>query len=464
MQPIATDLIGARGSSTWIRLRTLVLVRWLAVAGQIAAIVIAKLWLDLALPYAACVAVIGVSVAANLVVMTILPANHRLSTREVLVMLVFDLGQLALLLALTGGLHNPFALLVVAPVTIAATGLTTRATAILGVLTIAMVTLFALFHLPLRTATGEELRVPPMLEFGYWLGIITGVGFLAIYARRVAGEIQSMSEALMATQMALARAQKLTDLGGVVAAAAHELGTPLATIKLVSAEMIGDLDNRPELADLREDAILVRDQADRCRDILRSMGKAGKDDLHLRHAPLETVLREAAGPHEARGKALVFRLHPPAGTAERAPEIRRAPEIIHGLRNLIQNAVDFAHGTIWIDATWTAERITVCIRDDGPGYPPHLLGRIGDPFLRSARPDETKPRPGYEGMGLGLFIAKTLLERSGAQLSFANGGTAFSDDGAGRAGSGAAVTVRWPRDLIGAPKEGGLGENLPILD
>ena len=144
---------------------------------------------------------------------------------------------------------------------------------------------------------GGVLVVPWLFEFGFWMAIVIGILFLGLYSHRVAMEIRSMSDALLATQMALAREQKLTDLGGVVAAAAHELGTPLATIKLVSAELMDELRDRP---DLLEDAKLIRDQADRCRDILRDMGRVGKDDLHLRQAPLGAALREAAEPHMAR--------------------------------------------------------------------------------------------------------------------------------------------------------------------
>lgn len=443
-------------------MRTLILLRWIAILGQIGAIGAATTWLDLALPLGPVAVVVGLSVMANLVFMTILPASHRLRTHEALAMLIFDLAQLASLLALTGGVHNPFALLMIVPVTIAATGLSDRSTALLGGLTLMAVSTVALFHLPLRLASGAVLAIPPVLEFGTWLAIVVGVGFLAIYARRVSGEIRGMAEALMATQMALAREQKLTDLGGVVAAAAHELGTPLATIKLVSTELIDELRDFPGTDHLRDDAALIRDQADRCRDILRSMGRAGKDDLHLRQAPLDTVLREAAEPHQNRGKAIVFDLRPEQGATARQPHVRRAPEVIHGLRNLIQNAVDFSGSTVWIDGQWSDRRVLVRVIDDGPGYPPQLLHRIGDPFLR-ARSDDARDRPGYEGMGLGLFIAKTLLERSGATLSFANGGDPFLRRHERPLRSGAIVEVSWPLAAIAADRDGGLGENRLIV-
>ena len=464
MNPFASSgLIRRDASSNWVRLRTLTLLRWIAIAGQSAAILFADVWLALALPLGACLLVIGLSVIANIVSIVLFPETRRLPEREALVMLTFDLAQLSALLALTGGLHNPFALLIVVPVTVAATALSARSTAALGALTLVLVSLFAFFYLPLVRVDGTLLEVSPLFKIGFWLSITIGVVFLAVYALRVSAEIRNMAEALLATQMALAREQKLTDLGGVVAAAAHELGTPLATIKLVSTELIDELDGKDGLQDLRADAALIRDQADRCRDILRSMGRAGKDDLHLRQAPLEAVLREAAEPHADRGKRLVFDVRPAEGGEPRQPAIRRAPEVIHGLRNLVQNAVDFAQSTVWIDGHWTDTSLAIRIIDDGPGYPPQLLGRIGDPFLR-ARADGSllRARPEYEGMGLGLFIAKTLLERSGAELSFANGGDPFLKQSERPLRSGAIVEVIWPRHRICAEPDAVLGGNIPI--
>jgi two-component system sensor histidine kinase RegB len=263
--------------------------------------------------------------------------------------------------------------------------------------------------------------------------------------------------------MALARAQKLNDLGGVVAAAAHELGTPLATIKLTSAELAEELGDDP---DLREDALLIREQADRCRDILRSMGRAGKDDLHMRQAPLVEVIREAAEPHQERGKEIIIETGPGPGGEYTQPHILRRPEVIHGLRNLVQNAVDFARANVWIETMWTDELISVRILDDGRGFPPHILGRIGDPFMRRRRSEtDRKARPEYEGMGLGLFIAKTLLERSGAELSFANGSDPYTPATERVERGGAIVEVIWPRaQIVPMPVRPGtpLGENRPI--
>ncbi|PKP70085.1 MAG: two-component sensor histidine kinase [Alphaproteobacteria bacterium HGW-Alphaproteobacteria-4] len=445
--------------SEWVRLRTLVNLRWAAVFGQIVAIGAAWVYFDIAFDVTLCLLIVGATVVANLLAMLQFPENRRLSETEAMLTLVFDTAQLSLLLAVTGGLDNPFALLILAPTTIAATALHTRPTLIVGFVTIVLVTLLAFFNEPLVLRDGTVLAVPQIFEFGLWIAIVIGVVFLGLYARRVSSEIHSMGDALFATQMALSREQKLTDLGGVVAAAAHELGTPLATIKLVSTELADELGDRPEL---REDALLIRQQADRCRDILRGMGRAGKDDKHLRVAPLMAVLREAAEPHVGRGKTILFEAAPAVGGGERQPSIIRYPELIHALRNLVQNAVDFARETVWVEAEWTDDSVTVRVVDDGPGYPAGVLGRIGDPFLSARKGDADRgKRPEYEGMGLGLFIAKTLLERTGATLSFANGTAPFLRGTEYPGRSGAVVEVVWPAGRIVAP-DGALGENQPI--
>jgi len=432
----------------------------MAIAGQLAAIAMAEIVFGLQLPLGLCFLAVGASIIANLFLVFVYPENKRLSELEALLTLLFDLAQLSFLVFITGGLTNPFALLIVAPVTLSASALELRTTIFLGFNAIMLVTMIAFVSVPLRFANGTILEVPLLFGFGFWIAIIIGIVFLGIYSRRVATEIRSMSDALLATQMALAREQKLTDLGGVVAAAAHELGTPLATIKLVSTELLDELKGRP---DLLEDVTLIRAQADRCRDILRAMGRAGNDDKHLRQAPLATVLREAAEPHVARNRDVVFGLQPGDGGADLQPTILRLPEVIHGLRNLIQNAVDFSRNRVWVDGEWTDREIIVRITDDGDGYPPQVIRRIGDPFVRSRLTEASHARrPEYEGMGLGLFIAKTLLERSGATLTFANASDPFLTPEERPERSGAVVEAIWPIARILAPTNTALGRNSAI--
>ncbi|MCI2394709.1 sensor histidine kinase RegB [Aliiroseovarius sediminis] len=455
--PTAPDILRGR----WVRLRTLVALRWAAVFGQIAAIIVSITLFSLEINIGLAAVAIGLAVIANLVSITVFPKNARLNERNAIAMLLFDTLQLAFMVFLTGGLHNPFMVLIVAPVTVAATALSTRATVIVGSVAIAATTAVADFNIPLHTQGGETLVMPDVFVFGIWVAVVTSIGFLGLYTRRISSELQSMSEALLATQMALSREQKLTDLGGVVAAAAHELGTPLATIKLVASELVDELDAN---ADLRDDATLIGQQADRCRDILQSMGRAGKDDMLMKSVPLVTLVEEAAEPHANRGKTLEIAVVSKLNDPSDEPIVARRPEVIHGLRNLIQNAVDYAATTVWIEIDWTPDDIKLRIIDDGRGYPPQLIGWIGDPFIRGRKSQQDKgQRREYKGMGLGLFIAKTLLERTGATLSFANGTEPYTGRPHPREKSGAIAQVLWLRDDDGieqAPAKGGLGENL----
>ena len=439
-------LLNQEAQDEWVRLKTLINLRWLAVIGQSAAVMVAAFSLRLDLWISLLVLAISTSIVFNVISIIVYPGTRRLSESETLFALMFDVFQLAFLLFLTGGLNNPFALFMLAPVTISATALRLRATVAVSFTALALVSLLAVVHLPLRTLGGELLAMPPLFLTGFWVALIIGIIFLAAYARRVTVETHAMSQALLATQMALGREQKLTDLGGVVAATAHELGTPLATIKLASAELIDDL---PPDSPLAEDATLIRDQAERCGAILRDMGRAGKDDMLMRYTTISSLLKEAAEPHKGRNKKVTFSVLARDETSDKQPTILRLPEMIHGFRNLIQNAVDFAAANVWVDIEWDNASIFITIADDGPGFPRHLLPRIGDPSVRKRAPEIAQPaRPGYEGMGLGLFIAKTLLERSGATLNFANGTSPFlrSDEVPER--RGAIVTLTWPRAML----------------
>ncbi len=459
MQANSTVTVLSPSTSGSVRLRTVILLRWAAISGQIAAIAVGVRFFQLQLEIGLCTLAIGASVLANLVAIFLYPENRRLSEQEMTAMMAFDIAQLSALLYLTGGLNNPFALLVLAPVSVCATSLRPPSILLTAGLAIILTSVLMYYHMPLTTAPGWTYSMPDTLMVGFWCAIVIGSVFLAVFNHSVSSEIESMSRALLATQMALGREQKLTDLAGVVAATAHELGTPLATIKLASGELAADLHDRP---DQKADAELISAQADRCRDILRSMGRAGKTDLHLEQAPFSAIVQDAAEPHLDRGK----RVHIDVISGGGEPEVTRQPEIIHGLRNLIQNAVDFARSTVWAEMEWSETAITLRVVDDGPGYPVSMLGRIGDPFFGTRRRNQDQNlRPEYEGMGLGLFIAKTLLERTGAELIFANARDPFENPGQPGEKTGAIVEVIWPRKLLEPEKRGSrraLGENPPI--
>ncbi|MEE9453317.1 MAG: ActS/PrrB/RegB family redox-sensitive histidine kinase [Paracoccaceae bacterium] len=463
MRELPALFFNSTARSGWLRLRTLIMLRWLAVGGQAAALLMATEVLNLDLRLDLCITAIGFSAAFNIIATVIFPENNRLSERSATLALLFDLCQLSALLFLTGGLSNPFSVLMLTPVVISATTLTLRATALLALVFFGLITVLIQNFMPLTTRLGQLIQMPELLIYGTWSALIISALFLATYARRVTLETFLMSEALTATQLALGREQKLTALGGVVAAAAHELGTPLATIKLTAAELADELSDHPELY---RDAELIGTQADRCRDILRDMGRSGKDDMHLHHALVSTVVSEAAEPHLERGKKINIRINGISVDAfsQPQPQIPRHPEIIHGLRNLIQNAVDFSTHSVWVDITWDVRDLRIHIRDDGPGYPTDIIGKIGDPFVRRRKRKRPAARADYEGMGLGLFIAKTLLERSGARLTFANIGQTTAVD---TSTTGAMVEVTWKRAEIESDEtqtRGPLGLNQHITN
>ncbi|WP_299360783.1 ActS/PrrB/RegB family redox-sensitive histidine kinase [uncultured Paracoccus sp.] len=423
-----------------IRRRTLVTLRWVAVTGQLAAVITA--WaIGARFPLLPVLALIALAGGLNILLTR---RQSRVTDRRARQHLMLDAVQVGLLLTLTGGIANPFAPLMLVPVTIGAAALTLRDTIWLAMLTLVLISVMAVAAVPLVFAPDAPVAPALALQFGDWAALLVSGAFFAAYIGRVSRELAATSEALSATRLALAREQRLQHLGGIVAAAAHEMGTPLATIKLVGSELAAEIGELlPDRPDLAEDLALLRSSADRCRDILRSMGNAGKDDLHMHVAPLAQVLEEAADPHRDRGKAILI----DAGKTG-AVEVWREPGIVHALRNLIQNGVDFARSTVTITAIEAADSIKTVIRDDGPGFPAQLLPRLGDPFLTTRR-SLSRGGDADEGLGLGLFIARTLLERSGATVSFAND-------------QGARVEVEWPRRRIAADGRAALGSNPPI--
>ena len=427
----------------WIQLRTLVNMRWWGIFGQTSILILGYWFYAITNPIGLCFLAIGTSAASNLVLSLIFPRSKLLSEREVRWIIIFDTLQLGAVLSMLGGLNNPFAFLIIGPLVVAAPALTWRSMIYLGVTTIVVTTFMYKVFIPLETIQGHVLEASSGLFFGIYAAIVIATVFLTVYSQWIATEMRVMSGALHATQLELARTQKLSQLSGVVAATAHELGTPLATISLSSEELAKELSDRE---DLHSQAILIGHETKRCKKILRSMGSTGMDDSHTRSTLLPALVDEAAEPHVERGKAVHFYHVDSEGGGRTPPTVNRKPEIIHGLRNLVQNAVDFAEENVWVESTWSDGTLSVRVMDDGRGFPKRVLRRIGLPFIGSIGRDTI--RPNYEGMGIGLFIAKTLLERSGAKITFANGSDALSKYGEHNRRIGAFVEVTWPRSAI----------------
>jgi two-component system sensor histidine kinase RegB len=421
-----------------LRVDTLVRLRWLAVAGQSAAVLATFYGLGFPLPLGLCFLAIAASAWLNIGLRVRFPVSHRLEDTAALVLLSYDVLQLSSLLYLTGGLENPFAMLFLAPVMIAAVSLTSRATLLLGILIVLAASFLAFFHLPLPWQPNESLSLPILYLAGIWLAIVLGAAFIGIYAARVSEEARRLSDALAATELVLAREQHLTQLDGLAAAAAHELGTPLATITLVVKDLVKML---PGEGLIGEDVALLAQEVQRCRTILGKLASLGDEGAEmLDQMTVSHLVEEVVEPQRNFGVELDI---DNAGEGAE-PICRRNPGILYGLGNLVENAMDFAKSRVRIEMRWTQDQVRITIEDNGPGFLPDVLIRLGEPYISTKGP-ERRSKSEDGGLGLGLFIAKTLLERSGATVAMAN---------VPQPGRGARVVVIWPRLLFERLKTG----------
>lgn len=430
---IGTGLLPRGG----VRLRVLVLIRWAAVAGQLFTVAVVYWGLGFALPILPVAGAIALSALLNLAVSLGRPASVRIDDREATIFLAFDILQLSILLYLTGGLTNPFALLMLAPVAIGATILSLASNVALSLLTIVCISVLGMVHEPLPWR-GMPPQLPDIFQVGIWAGLSLTVLLITLYGWRLAEEGRQMADALAAAQVALAREQRMSALGALAAAAAHELGTPLSTIAVVAKEMLREVEPDDPL---REDVELLSSESDRCRSILARLSVDPVGDVSDAYTlvPLPALIEAAAQDHGREGIELTFESGPIGeGVPKTAPIQVRSPEIMQGIGNIVQNAASFARHEVHIATRWTTEWAEVEVSDDGPGFSEALLDELGTPFIST--------RQGEEGhMGLGVFISKTLLERTGATVTFGNRG-----GGPDRQKSGAAVAVRWPNPVFKA--------------
>ncbi len=414
----------SRETQAGVRLRALVIIRWAAVAGQLVTVAMVHWGLGYALPVLPVLAVIATSALLNIVVSLGRPATARLLDRDAAIFLGFDIIQLTALLYLTGGLHNPFAILLLAPVAVAATILSFRSTLALCLLTVACISFIAIIRKRLPWA-GEEPHLPDLYVGALWIGLVLTTLLVALYAWRVAEEARRMATALAAANEALANERRMSALGALAASAAHELGSPLGTITLIASELQRDV---PQDSPLSEDVRLLGEETRRCRDILTRLTVKPTEDVSATYlrVPLPALVESAAEPYERPDVALVFASGPATADAPAtAPLFLRSAELLQGLGNLLQNAVQFARREVKVTTAWSPYEALVEIADDGPGFAPDVLESLGEPYVST--------RAGEGGhMGLGVFIARNLLARGGGAVSFANNPS-----------GGARVVVRW---------------------
>lgn len=421
---LLTDTETDATTEGFVAARSLVTIRWIAIAGQLFCLLLAHYGMEAALSLPACLATVLLSVILNCAAVWHRRQKLRLDARQAALYLAFDVLQLSLLLYLTGGLNNPFAIFLLSPVAVAAGLLRFRMVAALTGLTMICLTLNAIWYLPLPWLYGS-LALPARYAWVVWFTLILSVTFIAIYSWGVARETRRMRHALNATQAELANANQMTAMGALAAAVAHELGTPLATISLVSHELLRETEKD---SPIREDVELLVSQSERCRQVLadfaRKPSAEGGDPYRI--LPLLALVEEASGAHRLAGKNLLV-------TAESPPDqptlmVSRRPELVHGIGNIVQNAFQFARENVDVRVAWTDAHVRVTVTDDGPGFPPGLLQKVGEPYIST----RAHLRSGH--MGLGVFIAKTLLERTRARVTFGN-----------KPGGGARIIMEWRR-------------------
>ncbi|WBL82796.1 ActS/PrrB/RegB family redox-sensitive histidine kinase [Bradyrhizobium xenonodulans] len=422
-----------RHAQRHIRLDTILRLRWLAVLGQLAAIFIVAQGLEFNVEIVPCVSIIALSATLNLALQTVANPMQRLEPMQAAGLLALNIVELAGLLFFTGGLQNPFSFLFLAPVLISATALPARFTFGLGVLAVACASILFFFHFPLPWDSDDPLVLPPIYLVGVWLSIVLAIGVTSLYSFQVTEEARKLADALAATELVLTREQHLTQLDGLAAAAAHELGTPLATIFLISRELEKTVKDASFAADLKT----LREQTQRCRDILSKITQLSSEGAPFDRMKLSELIEEVVAPHRDFGVDIKVRI---AVAIVAEPVGSRNPAILYGVGNIVENAVDFAHTSVEVNAWWNKDTIELVISDDGPGIPPDILNRIGEPYL-SRRRNLDDGAGERRGLGLGVFIARTLLERTGAKVSFTN--RTFPEHGA-------VVQINWPRERFEA--------------
>lgn len=412
---MAPEGLGSAGAALGrTRLRTFIALRWMAAAGQLVAVLVVYFGLGFELPLGMCLASIAASAWLNVFLSLALPANRLATPWEAFAQLTFDVLQLSAIISFTGGLSNPFLLFLIAPVTVGALILKPAQAASLAILGFALGAGMAYWSMPLPWYGDEVPIIPDLFRWGHLAALAIGLGFIAITAMRVSQDEARLVRALDAASVVMAREQRLSAIGAMAAMTAHELGTPLATIHLVAKELAASTD---ETDPNYEDARLIAEQAERCRTILRQLGekREAEDIVHAR-MPLRAVLEEAAAPHRGLGIALRIEARAADGSDEKAPTVSRSPEVLHALSALIENAVSFADTEVRAIANWNANQIAVTISDDGPGFAAEVLQKLGEPYVSQ----RGEAYLGGGDMGLGFFIAKTLIERSGGRLATRN--------------------------------------------
>ena len=387
---------------------TLTILRYIAIFGQFLAINIVYFFLGLPFPIELSYAVISLGLVTNLYLQFGIKIN-QLRDFYSLIFLVYDLVQLSILLYLTGGIFNPFCFLLIIPAIVSSTFLSMGSTIILGIIASSLLLFISFFHLPLPGEEMALLHFPDFYKTGIIISILIGLIFLSYFGIRFAGETKKRSEALNKLQEVISKEYELESLGGQAAAAAHSLGTPLATISVVAKELKKEIGDDKEFS---KDIDLLISQTKRCSEILKQISKKQiEEDIFLSSIKFEDLLDEIINSFKETSSKEVELI---TQDDKNKIAIQRTPEIIYGLRNFIGNAVKFSKSKVLINLKSDEKIIEITINDDGPGIPEDIINKIGEPYIKS----KSRELSANSGLGLGTFLGKTLLERQNARLLF----------------------------------------------
>ena len=391
---------------------TLTILRYIAIFGQFIAVNIVFFYLDLKFPIKESYIIIFIGVLTNLFLQFKVKVNQLKDTYASL-FLLYDLFQLSSLLYLTGGILNPFSILMIIPTIVSSTFLSMGTTIILGIITSFLLFIISFTHLPLPGLDSNVFAVPNYYTIGILISILIGLIFLSYFGIRFSGETKKRSEALNKLQEVISKEYELESLGGQAAAAAHSLGTPLATISVVVKELKKEIGNDKEYS---KDIDLLISQTKRCSEILKKISKKQiEEDNFLSTIKFEDLLQEIIDSFKETSSKQIELI---VDNDQNKIAIRRTPEIIYGLRNFIGNAVKFSKSKVLITLKSNKKLIEIKINDDGPGIPEDIIEKIGEPYIKS----KSKELKSNSGLGLGSFLGKTLLERQGAKLTFRRSG------------------------------------------
>jgi two-component system sensor histidine kinase RegB len=408
---------------------TLTILRYIAIFGQFFAINFVFFYLKLEFPIIESYIIVFLGLATNLFLQFKIRVNQLKDTYASF-FLLYDLIQLSALLYLTGGILNPFSFLLIIPAIVSSTFLSMGTTIILGVITSFMLFLLGHFYISLPGMDESIFYVPNFYKFGLLTSILIGLIFLSYFGIRFSGETKKRSEALNKLQEVIAKEYELESLGGQAAAAAHSLGTPLATISVVAKELKKEIGNNKEIS---KDIDLLISQTKRCSEILKQISKKQiEEDSFLSSIRIEDLLEEIINSFKETSSKQIELF---TDEDQNKINIQRTPEIIYGLRNFIGNAIKFSKSKVQINLKSNDKIIEIKIYDDGPGIPEDIINKIGEPYIKS----KSKELSSNSGLGLGTFLGKTLLERQGAILKFKRNSKL----------GGAQVTLSWiPSNFI----------------